>query len=377
VPEFWGGLVGGAVIGAVFGLLVTVLFEEYLVTQRKRVTRRVAGKAKALRGTRSPAAPELFSLGPLRTSVLIVEGDGQQVINEQAITIHVDPTGVSLPAELQDWREEFLQEQQRLADAGENFFWNGPCYAVSGFSVSRTLLDEEPEIALRLRYSDYATFKATQQLDRAFADGSTPRSRYLAPFAGSPLQVPDFMSSSFGTNIAMITADGKFLFARRSGLVGSRPDVWSTSANEALSRGLDSKGRDEPNLYDVMRRGVREELGIMPDEYELELLAFHLDLELHQWGAAWIGVLRELTGDDILQRRSRGVADKYENHELKLVGADPEATLEFLLDEGLRGSMAPHTAPVYYLALVRYHNRRTVERALARVQRRYPARKSG
>jgi hypothetical protein len=175
------------------------------------------------------------------------------------------------------------------------------------------------------------------------------------------------MCSSFGTNIAMITADGKFIFARRSDLVSSRPGVWSTSANEGLSRSLDSQGRSAPNLYDVMRRGVREELGIEPHEYGMEMLGFTIDLELHQWGGSWIGVLNELTGEQVLERRSRGVADKYENRELRLVDCSPEETLNFMLDQGLHGTMNPNTVPFFYLALVRFHGRRPVERALEKI----------
>jgi hypothetical protein len=65
------------------------------------------------------------------------------------------------------------------------------------------------------------------------------------------------------------------------------------------------------------------------------------------------------------------VADKYENRELRLIDCNPEATLRFVLERGLRGDLAPHTAAVYYLALVRFHGRRSVERALDKLSREY------
>ena len=124
------------------------------------------------------------------------------------------------------------------------------------------------------------------------------------------------MCSSFGTNAAVLTADNFFIFAKRSAQVGSRPNVWSSSANEALSRDLDNRGRSVPNLYDVMRRGIKEELAIDEEEYKLEMLIVQIEMETHQWGASWLAKLHDLTGEDVIARRRRGVADKWEHSEL-------------------------------------------------------------
>lgn len=368
MSNFFGGAIGGALLGAIVGLLVSVIFEEYLVNTRKRLRLRLSIRIGRLRRYAIDNQRELFRLGPLVTSMFVLEGDGEQVIDEQSILVRVEPESVQLPEEMEQWRQEFLAEQQARKERAENYFWNGPSYAIADFSVARTIIDEEPEVSLRLLHSDYATFWATQQLDRKFADGTTPRSRYLTPFEVYPLRVPSFMSSSFGTNIALLTSDGKFIFARRSHLVGSRPGVWSTSANEALSRSLDSQGRSAPNLYDVVRRGVEEELGIAPFEYELKMLAFHLDVDLHQWGGTWVGVLKNVTGQQVLDRRARGVADKYENRELKMVDSEAKTTLRFLIEQGMNGTMAPHTPLVFYFSLVHVLGRRNVNRALAQIE---------
>jgi hypothetical protein len=215
---------------------------------------------------------------------------------------------------------------------------------------------------------DYGNFLASQQLDRRFGDGTTPRSRYLEPYRGNPLEVPDFMSSSFGTNAAVLTADGYFIFCKRSAQVGSRPNVWSSSANEALSRTLDNRGRSAPNLYDVMRRGIKEELAIDQEEYILEMLIVQIETELHQWGASWLAILHDLTGEDVIARRLRGVADKWEHSELKLVYAEPENVLQFIQEKISAGEMAPQL-PLYFFALVRRYGRRRVERAAKKIFR--------
>ena len=136
---------------------------------------------------------------------------------------------------------------------------------------------------MTLEQSDYYTFLATQQLDRPLPDGKTPRQLYLDNV--DVTSIPSFMSSSFGTYVAVITADNLALFSRRSGAVGAFPGRWDASANEALSRSLDSSGRTPPNLYDVARRGLCEELALCPTDYRIELLAFNIARHSNQWGA--------------------------------------------------------------------------------------------
>jgi len=159
------------------------------------------------KGTEGDPRRTCFSIGNQDTTMLIVEGDGEQVIAEQNVHVIVDPKPVVLPSEMKAWRAEILREQEQRAKAAHRHFWNGLNYAVSEFSVARTVPDEEPEIFFRLKPSDYGNFLASQQLDRRFGDGTTPRSRYLEPYKGNPLEVPDFMCSSFGANAAVLTAD--------------------------------------------------------------------------------------------------------------------------------------------------------------------------
>ena len=318
--------------------------------------------------TAGDARRTCFSIGNLDTTMLVVEGDGEQVIDEQNVHVIVDPKPVVLPSEMQAWRAEILRDQQQRAQAAHQHFWNGLNYAVSEFSVARTVHDEEPEIFFRLKPSDYGNFLASQQLDRRFGDGTTPRSRYLEPYRGNPLEVPNFMCSSFGTNAAVLTADGFFIFSKRSAQVGSRPNVWSSSANEALSRTLDNRGRSAPNLYDVMRRGIKEELAIDEEEYILEMLIVQIEMEFHQWGASWLAMLHDLTGEDVIARRLRGVADKWEHSELKLVDAEPENVFQFIREKISAGEMAPQL-PLYFFALVRRYGRRRVERAAKEIFR--------
>lgn len=309
-----------------------------------------------------------FNIGSLQTCMFILEGDGTTPINEESVRVLVDDEQAALPNEVEEWKEEISREQARRKENGEQHFWNGPSYAVVGMTVSREGISETPEICLRLKSSDYYTFQATQQLDRVMKDGTTLRSRYLG---NGPEAAPAFINCSFGTNVAMVTSDHKLVIAKRSSGLGSRPGVWNSSANEALSRSLDSDGRTPPNIYNVARRGVDEELAVGREEYRLELLAITIDTELQQWGAAFVAYAHDLTGQDILDRRARGAPDKWENESIEVIDFTVDAIVRCLMSPDRRNNWSPMGPPLYYLALVNFYGRGFTERRCAKALRIY------
>jgi hypothetical protein len=303
----------------------------------------------------------------LRTTVLIVEGDGQQVIDEQAVRVMVDPTDVILPDDVARLRQEVIEQQDTRRQAGLQGHWNGPSYAVVGLSIERNGIDESPGACLQLRSADYFTFLATQQLDRELDDGQTLRAKYLDPCP--PTRPPDFMSASFGVYVAVITADDMVVFAKRSTNVGAFPGCWDASANEALSRSLDSHGRTPPSLYDVARRGLHEELGLDRAEYRLELLAFNIDRGTNQWGSMFAAFLHDVTSSDVADRRARGVADKWEHEEIDFARFTINDVIGYLLRSDRRTCWTPVAPALYYLTLARRFGRNKVERQAARTIR--------
>lgn len=355
----------GLILGAVIGVIAGAILEDAIKKRGRRIWK---FSRKHLLSRRVTYAGDTFRWGPMLTPALILEGDGQHIIDEQSVYLIVDKSEATLPSELQDWKHEIEQEQLRRRQNGEPHFWNGLNYAVAGITVSRRVDDESPEVFVRLNSSDYYTFLATQNLDRKFSDGTTPRERYITPFA--PDKVPAFMSCSFGTNVAVITSDDKIIFSQRSERVGSHPGFWNSSANEALSRDIDSAGRAVPNIYNVARRGVQEELGIEPQEYRIDLLAITLDRSRHQWGALFIARLFSLTGEGFLERRTRGMPDKWEhqNHELVTFGVGP--VVRFIFDRRRRHLWAPTAPALFYMALVNQYGRLAVERQSAHAIRK-------
>ncbi|MEU9240403.1 hypothetical protein [Streptomyces sp. NPDC048385] len=310
-----------------------------------------------------------FSIGPLQTSALIVEGDGEQAIAPESVRVQVLEGEVVLPEEMAPWRAEIAEAEEQAETNGIRVrTWNGPRYAVESLEISRTALEEQPEVRLRLRPTDYFTFLAAQQLDRRLLDGSTPRGRYLDP--DKPLDAPAFLQCSFGVNVAVVTADHLLVVSQRAANVRSGAGLWGSSVNEGLSRHIDSAGRSAPDLHDVARRGMREELSLEPHEFTLTMLAFVLDVERRQWCAHFTAHLAGLTGDALRDRISRGVADRWEHQGIEYVPFRPADVVRYLLRPDRVRRWTPVAPALFHLALVHTHGRSAVERAEVQAVRR-------
>ncbi|WP_432868479.1 hypothetical protein [Microbispora rosea] len=357
----------GLLIGALLGLLLAVWLEDPLKKLSSRANRRI----RVTRTKRvDPAQRAPFSLGPIRTDCIIIEGDGETPILEESIYVIVDPRPVEIPSEIQEWRQEITEDQERKRTEGQQAAWNGECYAVERFVISRRAHDESPEVFIRLSYADFYTFLATQNLDRRFTDGTTPRSRYLLNCL--PEDAPGFLACSFGTNIAVITSDQKLIISRRSERVQTFPGLWSSSANEALSRSIDSRGRSVPSLYAVARRGLSEELAIHSTECDLQLLAFTIVTSHHQWGALFIGRLHDITAKELEDRWGRGVSDRWEHSEHCFIPFKAADFLDFAFHPQRVHMWSPQAPTLYYLALVNEYGRARVESEIKKAVRRRP-----
>ena len=218
--------------------------------------------------------------------MFIVDGNGESSFDPDKIEVYVDPAPVTLPGELQAFRKRIEQRELAKRERGEQYFWNGARFAVASVAVTRTGLTEESEIRIGFRPSDYYNFRTIQESIDEFIPkyDKTLRDQYLSPFYWNR-PVP-FLSSSFGVNVILITRDGDLIITQRSEVVGSRPNQYSVSANEGLSRGVDDAGGNPPDLYECAYRALKEELGIRKGDLQIEhshaerykILAFGVDL---------------------------------------------------------------------------------------------------
>ncbi|MBD0418605.1 translation initiation factor 2 [Streptomyces sp. TRM S81-3] len=295
-----------------------------------------------------------FRLVGRETDCHVIEGDGTRPISEENVRVLFTDERVKFPPEIGAWRREIEEEQRRREAAGEKHAWNNERFAVTGFVSTRTHTDEEPVVTLSLSAADYYDFMATSHhLDRVRENGLTLRQEFLEH--GDPVLAPAYMSCSFGVNIAVETGvDRKMLFSFRSGNVeGRNRRRWNSSANEGLARKHDLPADGTPiSLHAVARRALKEELAVLPGEAELELLGFGLDLRNHQWAAFFRAVLPGLGEDDLRDRWSKGVEDKWEHERHAFVPGDARSVLEFIAQEPAE-AWTPCAPALFHLALVR------------------------
>ncbi|MFD7899795.1 translation initiation factor 2 [Streptomyces sp. NPDC059743] len=324
-----------------------------------------------------------FRIGPLRTVCHVYEGDGTRPIAEENLRIYFDADEpVFVPEDVRRWRQEIEDDQRTRAVQGADRRWNHPRFAVETVAVTRTNDREDPIVEIRFSPTDYFTFLAAQQLDRRLEEGEgaghTLREHYLA--GKDPITVNGFLSSSFGANVAVVTGkDNRMLFSRRSATVGGNTGRWNSSANEGLSGTHDLKD-GVPDLFGAAHRALREELAVhADDECTMELLSFAMDTDRHQWAACFLAVLPGLSEEELRERWSRGVDDKWEHSEFRFVPAEPDAVLDFLLDPANRDEWTACGPALFFHAIVRTMTQRlgdpgegrlSVERAIAPAVRR-------
>ncbi|MFD4863406.1 translation initiation factor 2 [Streptomyces atratus] len=320
-----------------------------------------------------------FRIGPLRTTCYVYEGDGTRPISERNLRVYYEADDpVYVPDEVRRWRQEIEDEQRTRAVAGRDRRWNHPRFAVETVAVTRSDDREDPIVEIRFSPTNYFTFLAAQQLNRCLEEGDgagkTLREHYLD--GRDPILVNGFLSSSFGANVAVVTGrDQKMLFSRRSATVGGNAGNWNSSANEGLSGKHDLKD-GVPDLFGAARRALREELAIHEgDRCELELLSFAMDTERHQWAAFFLAVLPDLSEEQLRDRWSRGIDDKWEHSEFRFVPAEPDDVLAFMLSPEALSHWTACGPALFQHALVRLMTRRlgdagkgrlAVERAIDR-----------
>ncbi|WP_406070129.1 hypothetical protein [Micromonospora sp. NBC_01638] len=356
----------GLFIGATVGLFMTVAFEDPL----KKLLLRVRRKGRRLRtGRRAPEASD-FTFGGLTSPCMIVAGNGTEAIKEELVHLIVNDEPVELPAELTTWRSEIATEQQARKDSGKPHHWNGDCFAVDDLVEERTARDEDTELFLHLRRTDYYSFLASQHLDRRFRDGTTPRTRYIDPVGHR--RAPVFMSLSLGTSTLVITTDNRVLICQRGSWVGSRPLHWGVSADEGLSPRFDSPSGLPPRLHAAARRGLGEELALEDHEYRLALLGITIDTERHQWDSVFVAYAHDLTSEQLEGRMKRGTKDgSLEIASWEFVPFDVTSVLQRLHAGRPERKWTPVAPAALYLALVHEYGRWRVERLVRSHSKRF------
>jgi len=348
----------GAAIGWILGAFLTKPLVSKMLRFRRSLRRRFCGIPPV-------PTPEAFVLGSHKTSFVIVDGDGQMVYTPDTLTCAVIEEEAKLPPEVIKLYNEIETTEEEKKAKGLQYRWNGPLYALDHPQVERTSPYENLVLTLWLRITDYYTFMATVlSLDKNLVDppaSLTLRDRYLAWH--DPSKPIPFLANGLGVALVIMTKDGKLILSRRQETLSARPGELDVSVVEGVhpyhDRHTDHPG---PDLYRTAIRGAMEELGVTLLQPDVTFLGFGVDMQYYQWNVIGMAEIAE-TAQQILERRTRGTAGKWEAHAFEPVDAVPRTAFEYLKNHKMwdTGKVA------IYWALVKKCGKKRVEEAVRQV----------
>lgn len=312
--------------------------------------------------------PQELRIGSISTTFVVVDGDGEAEYQKENLRCHYSRQPLKVPSDIKSLRVEIERKQVKAKKEGREHHWNGPMYGLERFVRSRTIYEEDLELDIYFRPTDYFLFLATSMsLERQVEDGRggrvTLRDKYL--YGGERDRVVPFLATSFGIMLAIITSDRYLIVTQRSGDVGSWTGCFSASANEGLSRVLDRDESGRPDPYRAGARGAREELSTEIEPADIRFLSFGFDSERYQWGL--LGMTKaDLSLSEIQDRVSLGARDRWENREIRFVPFDPPSVAAFVMENS---PWQPGGLTCIIHTLIHEFGRDQVERALSLVKR--------
>ncbi|HSW96615.1 MAG TPA: hypothetical protein VLF89_02185 [Candidatus Saccharimonadales bacterium] len=343
-------------IGGFIALLIAVLFEEPLTVLRNSVVHRYKRLFYKRPNRISPS--ELFSFGSIKTPWMIVDGDGEGEYAPQTVITHYEGHALELPPDLTKRKKEIQKEEDTKRKEGKPFLWNGSRYYLDRFVINRTDLYENLSTHLWFKPTDYYTFLATN----VSLDDEALRKKYLHSVDWETT-APQYFSNDFALYLMIITSDEYTILPKRSDAVGIYKNTYTVSLSEGLSRTLD-RGTTTlaPDIYRCAIRGIGEEVGISDIPVsDITLLSFGVNTKYVQWSMLGFAKVNK-TIDEILDFRSRGVRDKWENSEFNVVKFDLHEIVRFVFTHE---PWAPGALANIYQVLVHEFGREKTDKAIA------------
>jgi len=363
----------GALVGGVVGLVLAVTLEDRAkewMRRRARLRRSRAIERLAVTGLGA------VSIGRVRTSVHIVEGDGHALLEPRNIIVKLSTSPAELPplvARLKDmW---FRRLSAKPDNSGELVApWNSDSMvSLKSYTISRTSLEEDSTLSVEASVSDYGTFAATVlSLDEPIAtvevDGrecsTTLRQEYfptddkVATAVEKPIP---FLSNGLGVMLLAFTDDRQVILVRRKMESRARPGERDVSVVEGLHAMSDRGPYGEIDIIDTAVRGCREELGIDVSREDVHILALGVDMRYYQWN--FMGLVdARCRAAEVLEMYNLHAKDRWEG-KLEPIKADAFQVLDRLRRDGCWDLGLVTT----YLAFCYRYGVRDTQRAAKRV----------
>lgn len=270
-----------------------------------------------------------FSFGKLKTTSVVLDGDGTEVYSPNNIHTHYDSVPATFFDEVLQAKQQIQQEQEEKQQRGEPYQWNGEKYHLSRIVISREPIREHMTLGLWFKPRDHYIGLAT----RRCLDNPDFRTNHLVDEWdwNSPIVS---MSCSMGVDLSVITSDNYILLTQRGTNLSVNQSMFSNSVSEAVSPLLDrSTSSQAPDLYRCASRGLSEELGLREsvDFFISDILFLSFTVDTHYALYVLRGLVKvNQSAEEILDRWHAGVKDKMENKQIFAVPFTPEDVCSFV-----------------------------------------------
>jgi transcriptional regulator with XRE-family HTH domain len=297
-----------------------------------------------------------FSFGKLRTTSVVLDGDGTEAYLPANIHTHYDPQPATFLDEVMQAKKQIMQEES--LKTGD--LWNSEKYHLSKIVVGREAIHENMTLGLWFKPRDHYTGIATRQcLDNpAFREKHLSDHDWYSPVVS--------MSMSMGVDMTVISSDGYALLTQRGQNQSVHQGLLNCSVSEAVSPLLDrSITSHAPDLYRCAARGFAEELGLQESTdffiSDILFLSFTVDTHYALYGLRGMVKVNK-SAEEILQSWHAGVKDKRENSKIFSVLFTPHDICSFVFSHG---PFAPGGLVCLYHTLVHEFGKEQVNVALS------------
>lgn len=302
---------------------------------------------------------EHFSFGRLKTTSIVLDGDGTEAYLPTNIHTHYDPQTATFFEEVMQAKKQIQQEQEEKQQRGEPYQWNGEKYHLSRIVISREPVHENMTLGLWFKPRDHYIGLAT----RRCLDDPAFRQKYVPDDWSTP--VTGF-SCSMGVDLTVISSDGYALLTQRGQNQSIRQNAFHSSISEAISPSFDrSTTGQSPDLYRCAYRGLAEELGLQEfidfSPSDIRFLSFSVDTQYALYGLrGMIKVNRNF--EEILRNWRAGVKDKIENKKIFVIPFTPQEVCSFIFSHE---PFSPGGLVCLYHSLVHEFGREQVNKAMS------------
>jgi transcriptional regulator with XRE-family HTH domain len=266
-----------------------------------------------------------FSFGRLKTTSMVLDGDGTEAYLPANIHTHYDPMPATFFEEVMQTKRQIQQEERQKS--GE--LWNsGKCH-LSKIVIGRESVHENMTLSLWFKPRDHYTGLAT----RRCLDNPDFRKKYLPENWDWSNPITGF-SCSMGVDMMVISSDGYALLTQRGPHQSVHQGMFNCSVSEAVSPSLDRRTTSQaPDLYHCASRGFAEELGLYEAvDFSLSdilFLSFTVDTHYALYGLRGMVKVNK-SAEEILRNWYAGVKDKRENSKIFAVHFTPEEICSFV-----------------------------------------------